>query len=125
MALATAGTDFQHREQQLTFMQQTVVRPTLLHQVQILVGHEREPTTSVAPAPGIVVAGAFTGGGAQGDLLRTETHLQASTSLAWTHNRHFVQTGLQVPDWSRRGFYDRTNVGGTFNSTPVLSPYWK
>jgi outer membrane receptor protein involved in Fe transport len=25
-----------------------------------------------------------------------------------------VQAGFQLPDWSRRGFYDRTNFGGTF-----------
>jgi hypothetical protein len=29
-------------------------------------------------------AGAFVGGGAQGDLLRTETHMQMVASLAWT-----------------------------------------
>ena len=25
-----------------------------------------------------------------------------------------MQAGFQLPDWSRRGFYDRTNFGGTF-----------
>jgi outer membrane receptor protein involved in Fe transport len=112
--LASAGTDFQHREEQVTFTQQTIVRPTLVNQFQILVGHEREPTVSASPARGVVVAGAFTGGGGQGDLLRTETHTQLTESLAWTHGRHLIQTGLQLPDWSRRGFYDRTNFGGTF-----------
>ncbi|HYM24636.1 MAG TPA: TonB-dependent receptor, partial [Vicinamibacterales bacterium] len=112
--LATAGTNFQHMEEQVTYTQQTLIHPTLLAQFQILVGHEREPTVSVSPDPGIVVAGAFTGGGAQGNLTRTETHMQATASLAWTKGRHLVQTGLQVPDWSRRGFEDRTNVGGTF-----------
>jgi hypothetical protein len=112
--LATAGTNFSHNEQQITYTQQTMIRPTLLHQFQILVGHEREPTISTSPALGIVVAGAFTGGGAQGDLVRTETHMQLTTSLAWTRGRHLVQAGFQVPDWSRRGFEDRTNFGGTF-----------
>jgi outer membrane receptor protein involved in Fe transport len=112
--LVTAGTNFEHREEQLTYTQQTIVHPTLLVQFQILVGHEREPTVSVSPARGIVVAGAFTGGGGQGDLLRTETHTQATASLAWTKGHHLLQTGFQLPDWSRRGFYDRTNFGGTF-----------
>ncbi len=112
--LASAGTNFQHREEQLTYTQQTIVRPTLVNQFQILVGHEREPTTSISAAPGLVVAGAFTGGGGQGDLLRTETHTQLTESLAWTHGHHLIQTGVQLPDWSRRGFYDRTNFGGTF-----------
>jgi hypothetical protein len=112
--LASAGANFEHREEQVTYTQQTVFRPTLLNQFQILVGHEREPTTSLSPARAIVVAGAFTGGGAQGDLLRTETHMQATESLAWTKGRHLIQAGLQLPDWSRRGFFDRTNLGGTF-----------
>ena len=113
-SLSSAGTNFEHREEQLTYTQQTIVHPTLLAQFQILVGHEREPTVSVSPARGIVVAGAFTGGGGQGDLLRTETHMQSTASLAWTKGRHLVQTGFQLPDWSRRGFDDRTNFGGTY-----------
>ena len=112
--LASAATTFKHHEQQVTYTQQTIVRPTLLNQFQVLVGHEREPTTSATPDPALVVAGAFTGGGGQGDLLRTETHMNLNESLAWTRGHHLVQAGFQLPDWSRRGFYDRTNFGGTF-----------
>jgi hypothetical protein len=112
--LASAGTTLRHKEEQITYTQQTIIHPTLLLQFQILAGHEREPAFSVSPARGIVVAGAFTGGGGQGDLLRTETHTQSTASLAWTKGRHLVQTGFQLPDWSRRGFDDRTNFGGTF-----------
>ena len=119
--LASAGTDFEHREEQLTYTQQTTIHQTLLAQVQILVGHEREPTVSASVAPSIVVAGAFTGGGAQGDLLRTETHTQATASLAWTKGAHLVQAGFQVPDWSQRGFDDRTNFGGTFSFSNLLT----
>jgi len=119
--LASAGVNFQHREEQVTYTQQTAIHPTLFGQIQILVGHEREPSVSVSPARGLVVAGAFTGGGAQGDLLRTETHTQLTSSLAWTKGHHLVQTGFQLPDWSRRGFYDRTNFGGTFYFADLAS----
>jgi hypothetical protein len=112
--LTSAATTFKHHEQQVTYTQQTVMRPTLLNQFQVLVGHEREPTTSASPDAGIVVAGAFTGGGGQGDLVRTETHMNVNESLAWTSGHHLVQAGFQLPDWSRRGFADRTNFGGTF-----------
>jgi hypothetical protein len=112
--LASAATTFTHHEQQVTYTQQTILRPTLLNQFQMLVGHEREPTTSASSARGIVVAGAFTGGGGQGDLVRTETHMNLNESLAWTKGHHLVQAGFQLPDWSRRGFSDRTNFGGTF-----------
>jgi hypothetical protein len=113
--LASAASTFTHHEQQVTYTQQTIVSPTLLNQFQVLVGHEREPTVSALPLQAIVVNGAFTGGGAQNDLLRTETHMNLNESLAWTKGHHLVQAGFQLPDWSRRGFYDRTNFGGTFS----------
>jgi hypothetical protein len=114
VTLASAGTNFEHRETDVTYMQQNVLGSSLLNQFQVLVGNEREPTTSVSAARGLVVLGAFTGGGAQGDLLRTENHIQASESLTWTHGHHLVQAGAQLPDWSRRRFDDQTNFGGTF-----------
>jgi hypothetical protein len=113
--LATAASTFKHHEQQVTYTQQTILQPTLLNQFQMLFGHEREPTISALPAPSIVVNGAFTGGGAQADLLRTETHINLNESLAWTKGHHLIQAGFQLPDWSRRGFYDHTNFGGTFS----------
>src|SRR5471030_2390122 len=67
-----------------------------------------------SPARAIVVNGAFTGGGAQADLVRTETHMNLNESIAWTKGHHLIQAGFQLPDWSRRGFYDSTNFGGTF-----------
>ena len=112
--LATAGSNFEHNEQQVTYTQQTMLAPTLLLQFQILFGHETEPTVSVTPLRGIVVSGAFRGGGAQADLLRTETHTQSTASIAWTKGHNLVQAGFQLPDWSRRGFYDQTNAAGTF-----------
>jgi hypothetical protein len=69
---------------------------------------------SVSPAPGIVVQGAFTGGGAQVDILRTENHFQASDVFSFAAGRHSLKTGINVPDWSRRGVDDYNNFGGTF-----------
>jgi outer membrane receptor protein involved in Fe transport len=112
--LTSAGVNFEHHEEQVTYNQQTIIRPTLLVQAQVLVGHEREPTVSVSQDRGIVVAGAFTAGGAQADLVRTETHAQTAASIAWTRGPHLVVAGFQLPDWSRRGFEDRTNASGTY-----------
>lgn len=112
--LASAATTFRHHEQQVTYTQQTVVSASFVNQFQLLLGHEREPTTSRTEDPGMVVAGAFTGGGGQVDLVRTETHINLNESVSWLHGAHQVQAGFQLPDWSRRGFYDHTNFGGTF-----------
>ena len=112
--LGSAATTYYHRESTVTYNQQSVLSPTLLNQFQILVGQELEPTTSVSAAPGLVVNGAFTGGGAQVDLRRTELHVQLAENLALTRGSHFLQVGFQVPDWSRRGFHDRSGFGGTY-----------
>ena len=40
--------------------------------------------------------------------------MQLTESLTWIARHQTVQAGFQLPDWSRRGFYDRTNFGGTF-----------
>lgn len=112
--LASAGTTYYHREIDLTYNQQTVLRPTLLNQLRVLFGQELEPRTSVSSGPGIVVNGAFTGGGAQVDLRRTELHIQLAENLAITRGSHFLQVGFQIPDWSRRGFYDSSGFGGTY-----------
>ena len=114
-SLASAASTFTHHEQQVTYTQQTILRPTLLNQFQMLFGHEREPTVSASSARAIVVNGAFTGGGAQADLVRTETHITMNESLGWTRGHHLIQAGFQLPDWSERGFFDRTNFGGTFS----------
>src|SRR5262249_34280758 len=63
---------------------------------------------------GIVVDGAFRGGGAQNTLWRTERHFQANESLTWMRGHHLMQTGIQVPDWSWRTFNDQTDSAGTF-----------
>ena len=47
-------------------------------------------------------------------MVRTETHTNLNESLVWTNGSHLIQTGFQLPDWSRRGFYDRSNANGTF-----------
>ena len=119
--LASAGVNFSHNEQQIAYTQQTVVRPTLLFQLQVLFGHEYEPTVSVTPGRAVVVSGAFTGGGAQADLLRTETHMQLTQSLSWTTGHHLIQAGFQLPDWSRRGFNDHTNAAGTFSFASLMT----
>ncbi|MDR1991004.1 MAG: TonB-dependent receptor [Acidobacteriaceae bacterium] len=119
-SLASAGTTFTHHEEQITYTQQTTWRSTLLNQFQILIGHEREPTISASPDRRIVVAGAFTSGG-QGDLLLTETHAQMTENLTWIHGSHQIQTGFQLPDWSRRGFFDHTNTNGAYYFSDLAS----
>jgi len=121
-SLPSAGTDWNQIEQAATYTQQTVITPKLLNQFRLLLGNEWETMTSLSQAPAILVLDAFTGGGAQGDWLRTEHHFTLTDTLTWSSGRHVVKTGFNIPDWSRRRYDDNTNIGGTF-SFSGLSDY--
>ena len=114
LVLPEAGTNSQEWERELIFNDRLAMSPHWLNQFQILLGLERHSTTSVSPAPKIVVNGAFTGGGAQSDILNTESHFQLNEILSWSSGNHLVKFGLNVPDWSRRGVDNRKSFGGTF-----------
>jgi hypothetical protein len=96
------------------FNDQWTLSPKWLNQFQILIGREREETTSVSAAPKIVVQDTFTAGGGQMHLLRTENHAQGNDIASWSSGRHLVKLGVNLPDWSRRGVDDYSNFGGTF-----------
>jgi len=102
------------REDEVTFTNQTIISQHLLHDVKLLVGDEYEPRTSVRSDPRIVVQDSFTGGGAQNDQLRTEHHFTLVDAMTWSPAKQTIKFGINIPDWSWRGNYDRTNTAGTF-----------
>lgn len=108
---ATRSTDVEH---QLWYTQRTTFSPTWLNLLQIRLGHEIQPTTSLNSAPQIVVQDAFTGGGAQVDELETENHITGGDRLTWTRGRNTMLFGFDLGDWSSHGFTNLDNFGGTF-----------
>ena len=108
--LPEAGTNPDHWERELVFNDRLTLSAHWINQFQILIGREHEALHSVNAAPSIVVQGAFTGGGAQVDILRTENHFQANDIASFSSGRH----ALKIPDWSRRGVNEFSNFGGTF-----------
>src|SRR5581483_639734 len=114
LTLPEAATNNLFHELESVYTHDTVVSPVLLHQARVLYGQYFNGTSSVTEAPGIVVLGAFTGGGAQADFLRTEHHVEVKDTLTWTPRRHTIKGGVDLPDWSRRRFDDNSNRAGTF-----------
>jgi hypothetical protein len=114
ITLPSAALNWSSIEQDTIYNQLTVIKPTLLNQVRLLVGNEYESWESLSPAPRIVVLDAFTGGGAQSDRSRTEHHFTLTDIVSWSTGRHSMKFGFQIPDWSRRRFDDNTNTAGTF-----------
>ncbi len=117
-------------EHQIFFTLRQILSPKLINELTLRAGHEYSKTRSIRPGvPRLVVQDAFTSGGAQADRRTTENHVQLNEILSWTQGRHFVRSGLNVPDISRRGFSDQANFNGTFffatledylNSRPFL-----
>jgi hypothetical protein len=85
-----------------------------VNQLRFLVGHFDRPITSLNTNPQIVVAGAFTGGGAQANSRRTEYHFDGTDIVTYVSGKHEVNFGIDVPDISRRAEDDFTNFGGTY-----------
>lgn len=112
--LPEAGANFEDREDVVYFNHSGSLTKNLLNQFRLLVAREYITTTSVNPDPKIVVLGAFTGGGAQADQLRTENHVIFNEMLVWSGSKHTVRAGLNVSDLSRRGLDDNTNTLGTY-----------
>jgi outer membrane receptor protein involved in Fe transport len=114
LTLPEAGTTPDHWEREFVVNDKLSLTPRLVNQFQALVGREHQAMTSVTSGPSIVVQGAFTGGGAQTDILRTENHIQLNDMATWSVGKHLLKFGWNVPDWSRRGTDNRNNFGGAF-----------
>lgn len=117
--LPSAGVISRDMEQEITYNQQTVLSPRLLNSFRLLLGVERHSTASVSRDPRVVILDAFTTGGAQADLLRTEYHAQLMEMLSFSTGKHLIKGGINVPDLSRRGADNNLNSGGTFYFSSV------
>lgn len=112
--LAEAGLNSHNVEEEITFSQQIVFSPKLVNNFRLLLGVERQSNESVTSGRRIVVLDAFTGGGAQGNSLRTEYHTQLVEMLSYSTGKHLIKGGINVPDLSRRGLDNNQNIAGTF-----------
>ena len=112
--LPEAGINSHNMEQEINYSQQTVLSAKLVNNFRLLLGYERQSNASVTGDRKIVVLDAFTGGGAQADLLRTEYHAQLMEMLSYSTGKHLIKAGINIPDLSRRGLDNNTNSAGTF-----------
>jgi Carboxypeptidase regulatory-like domain len=113
--LPEAGTDTMFLEHEINVGYTHVFSPRLLNQLHFLVGHNDNRTQDVNEAPQLNVSGAFTGGSAQADYFRTESHFDGSDIVTYTKGKHEIKFGVDVPDMSRRGYDNFTNQLGTYS----------
>ena len=121
LVLSQSGVNAQAREDDVIFNDRVVISPTLLNQLQLFFEKDYNPTRSVLAAQKFVVDGAFTGGGAQADLLNTENNLKINDIVSWTHKHHYLKFGVNIPNLSRRAWEDHSNRVGTFNFSSLAA----
>ena len=119
--LPEAGNNQTNFEREWVFGDRWAPSGKWLSQFQILIGWERHAMTGVNDAPKIVVAGAFTSGGAQVNRLEIEKHVQLSEMVSWSSGKHFVKFGVNLPDWSQRTVTNHNNNGGTYTFSSLAA----
>lgn len=112
--LPEAGLDRTYRHEDVLFNDRLILSPTLIHQLQVVLEKEEEVDISVTDAPSIQVSGAFIGGGAQANVSRTENTLKFNEVITWSHGKHYIRAGVQLPQSSRRAVDDHSNRLGTY-----------
>jgi hypothetical protein len=112
--LPEAGYNLENQEHEINVSYRHLFSPRLVNQLRFLIGHFDRPITSVLEGPQVVVSGAFTSGGAQADSRRTEYHFDGTDVVSYSNGKQTLNFGIDVPDISRRGEDDFTNMAGTY-----------
>ncbi len=113
--LPEVATNSTGREQQIYFNFRKILSTSLVNEFTLRGGRDNNfARGAVLGVPRIVVLDAFTGGGSQTARRTTENHVQLNEIFSWNRGKHFVKSGLNIPDISRRGLSDHSNFGGTF-----------
>ena len=121
ITLPEAGYNLNSREDDAIFNDRIIVTPNLINQLQITFEKDEDVTSSVTEAQSIQVSGSFIGGGAQADLARTENTIHVNEIVTWSHGKHYIRAGVQLPQFSRRAVDDHTNRLGTFRFSSLAT----
>jgi hypothetical protein len=78
------------------------------------VGRQSSREWSLSDAPRLVVADAFTSGGAQRDSTETELYAESAGIFSVQRGAHSLRAGVLLRDLERTELSDRGNFGGTF-----------
>jgi hypothetical protein len=103
-----------NQEHEINVSYRHLFSPKWVNQLRFLVGYDDQRISSANSAPQIIVSGAFTGGGAQANFYRTESHFDGANITTYVSGKHTINFSEESPDISRRGFDDSTNSAGTY-----------
>jgi hypothetical protein len=121
ITLAEAGYNLSSREDDAIFNDRIIISPNLINQLQITFEKDEDVTQSVTNAQSIQVSGSFIGGGAQADTAKTENTIHVNEIITWSHGKHYIRAGVQLPQFSRRAVDDHTNRLGTLKYSSLTT----
>jgi hypothetical protein len=121
ITLPEAGYNLNSREDDLIFNDRIIVSPNIINQLLVTLEKDEDVTRSATEEQSIQVSGSFIGGGAQADLARTENTIHVNEIMTWSHGKHYIRAGVQLPQFSRRAVDDHTNRLGTFKFASLSS----
>ncbi len=121
ITLPEAGYNLSSREDDVIFNDRIIVTPNLINQLLVTFEKDEDVTQSVTNAQSIHVSGSFIGGGAQADVNRTENTIHVNEAITWSHGRHYLRAGIQLPQFSRRAVDDHTNRLGTYKFSSLTT----
>ncbi len=113
--LPEAASDETSRRHYLYVSDRVAITPNLLNEFSVRATTSNSITRSVLQGqPRVVVLDAFVGGSGQTNYNELHNYLQLNEMLSWSHGKHLIKAGVNVPELGRNSLNDRSNFDGTF-----------
>jgi Carboxypeptidase regulatory-like domain len=113
--LPEAASDESSSRHYLYVSDRAAITPNLLNEFSVRATTSDSITRSVLQGqPRIVVLDAFVGGSGQTNYNESHNYLQLNDTLSWSHGKHLIKAGINLPELGRYGLNDRSNFDGTF-----------
>jgi len=113
--LPEAASDESSRRHYLYLNDRAAITPNLLNEFSVRATRSDSITRSVLQGqPRIVVLDAFVGGSGQTNYNELHNYLQLNDTLSWSHGKHLIKAGINLPEFGRYSLNDRSNFDGTF-----------
>ena len=91
------------------------ITPKLINEFSVRATTSESLTASVLQGqPRIVVLDGFVGGSGQTNYNELHNYLQLNETLSWSHGKHLIKAGANLPELGRYSLNDRSNFDGTF-----------
>jgi hypothetical protein len=115
VSLPEAASDESTSRHYLYVSDRAAITPKLINEFSVRATMSESLNRSVLLGqPRIVVLDAFVGGSGQINYNELHNYMQLTDTLSWSHGKHLVRVGVNVPELSRWSLNDRTNFDGTF-----------